>query len=77
MFNSTIFTLRIHTHQASMNVGFLSQGSPALLNNLLPEVKEGMDESGYGITFVKLTPFRETKRITCDRRKRQPRHRVQ
>lgn len=29
-----------------MDVGWFSQGSPTLLNNLLPEVKEGMHEGG-------------------------------
>ena len=49
MFNSSNTTLWVYAHQASMDVGFLSQGSPTLPNNLLPEVKKGMDESGYGV----------------------------
>lgn len=72
MFNSSDITLRVHIHQASMNVGFFSQRSSSLLNNLLPEVKEGMDESGYDTRFFIRIPLHKTKTITCDRSKRQP-----
>jgi len=31
-----------------MDIGFFLQGSPNLLHNLLPEVKESMDKYSYG-----------------------------
>jgi hypothetical protein len=40
-------TLRVLTHQAGMDVRLFSQRPPGLLDNLFPEMNEGMDESSY------------------------------
>jgi len=59
-FENSDVTLRVCTHEASMDVGRFSQRSPTLLDNLLPEVKKGVNESGYDICFISV-PFRTTK----------------
>lgn len=48
-----------------MDIGFFSQRSPSLLNNLLPEVKKGMDERSYSIHFFIYGP-------PCMKRKASP-----
>jgi hypothetical protein len=40
-------TLWVLTHQASVDVWLFSQRPPSLLDNLFPEVDEGVDESSY------------------------------
>ena len=43
-----LLTLWVQTHEASMDIGFFFQGRTHLLHNLLPEVKQSMDEYSYG-----------------------------
>lgn len=63
-------TREVYTHEASMDIGFLPQGSPHSLINLLPKVQKRMHESSWSINISYSVLMHKKNIITCDCSKR-------